>query len=138
MSHPCCRFFTLAIAILLIATGLLSCNSKVNLEEDSRQEIQTLERKIVPPEATIISRSGPVKTNWAVTASWDIETTLGKAEYSKWVASQLQPEFKIARADESELVFSKNVDSDVHSLECKLDTANKKLRVHVVFTASPD
>lgn len=133
-----CPFFTPAVAILLVAAALLSCNSKTNNEDDFRLEIQALERKISPPEAKIIARSGPIKNNWGVTASWDLETTMGTAEYSKWVTSQLQPEFKIARANESDLLFSKSADTDVHSVECKLAQTKDKLSVHVAFISSPD
>jgi hypothetical protein len=54
-----------------------------------------------------------------VTPSWEIQTTLGKAEYSKWVLSQLQPEFKVVRADEPQLTLSKDEDNDTHVVECQ-------------------
>ena len=87
--------------------------------------------------AQVLARSGPVQTNWSITASWDVETKMDRAEYSKWVTSQFVPEFKIVRADESHLTFSK-VDDDVHSVECKLDLAEGRLHILAVFTASAD
>jgi hypothetical protein len=52
-----------------------------------------------------LAHLGPVRGDWSVTASWDTETTLDKAEYSKWVISRLQPEVKVAKGDESQLTF---------------------------------
>ncbi len=97
-----------------------------------------LERKTTPSEADVIAHSGPVRSNWSVTASWEIETKLGKTEYSKWVISQLQPEFKVARADETRLTLSKHEDNDIHAVECQFTPMKEKLHVHVAFSAHPD
>jgi hypothetical protein len=121
------RKFTL-LAVLL-AGGLLSCNSRSNLEQDFGQEVELLERKTTPSEAQMIARSGPVRSNWSVTASWEIQTTLGKAEYSKWVISQLQPEFKVVRADEAQLTLSKHEDNDAHVVECQFAPTKEKLQL---------
>lgn len=130
------RKFTL-LAVLL-AGGLLSCNSRSNVEQDFGQEVQMLERKTTPSEAEVIARSGPVRSNWSVTASWEIQTTLGRAEYSKWVISQLQPEFKVLREDDSRITFSKHEDNDIHVVECQFTPTKDKLHVQVTFTAHPD
>jgi len=82
--------------------------------------------------------SGPVRGNWSVTASWDIETTLGGAEYTNWVISQLQTESKIVRAEGSQLAFSRQVDGDTHSIECKFTLVKEKLYIHVAFSAYRD
>src|SRR5713226_6120102 len=130
------RKFTL-LAVLL-AGGLLSCNSRSNLEQDFGQEVAILERKTTPSEAEVIARSGPVRSNWSVTASWEIQTTLGKGEYSKWVISQLQPEFKVVRGDEAGLTLSKHEDNDTHVVECQFRPTKEKLHVRVALSAQPD
>lgn len=132
------RSFILATELLLLAAGLFSCSSKRDQNEDFRQEVETLEKKTVPPEAKVLARSGPVRSDWSVTASWEIETTLGRAEYSKWVVSQLQPEFKVVRGDETQLSLSRHEDNDTHSVECRFSRLNDKLRVRVAFSARPD
>jgi len=132
------RSFILATEILLLATGLFSCSSQQNQDEDFRQEVETLERKTTPPEAKVLARSGPVRSDWSVTASWEMETTLGRVEYSKWVVSQLQPEFKVVRGDEAQLSLSRREDNDTHSVECKFSLVNDKLHVRVAFSARPD
>jgi len=132
------RSFILATEILLLATGLFSCSSQQNQDEDFRQEVETLERKTTPPEAKVLARSGPVRSDWSVTASWEMETTLGRVEYSKWVVSQLQPEFKVVRGDEAQLSLSRREDNDTHSVECKFSPVNDKLHVRVAFSARPD
>ncbi|HYL86822.1 MAG TPA: hypothetical protein VE263_21530 [Candidatus Angelobacter sp.] len=71
-------------------------------------------------------------------ASWEIQTTLGKAEYAKWVISQLQPEFKVVKAGEAQLTLSKHEDNDAHVVECQFATTKEKLHVHVAFSAHPD
>jgi hypothetical protein len=130
------RKFTLLMVVL--AAGLLSCNSRSNLEQDFGPEVEMLERKTTPPEAEVIAHSGPVRSNWSVTASWEIQTTLGKAEYSKWMISQLQLEFKVVRADEAQLTLSKHQDNDTHVVECQFTPTNEKLHVRVAFSAHPD
>ena len=91
-----------------------------------------------PSEAEVIAHSGPVRSNWSVSASWEIQTTLGKTEYSKWVISQLQPEFKVVRANEAQLTFTKHEDSDAHVVECQFVPTKEKLHVRVTFSAHPD
>ena len=39
------------------------------------------------------------------------------------------PEFKIVRADESQLTFSKQVDGDMNSIECKFTQMDEQFRV---------
>lgn len=130
------RKFTL-LAVLL-AGGLLSCNSRNNVEQDFAQEVEMLERKTTPLEAEVAAHSGPVRSNWSVTASWEIQTTLSKAEYSKWVISQLQPEFKVVRADETQLTLSKHEDNDTDVVECQFTPTKEKLHVRVAFSAHAD
>lgn len=128
----------LATELLLLAAGFFACSSQHDRNEDVRSEMEAIERKIVPLDARVLDRSRPVQSNWSITASWDIETKMDKAEYSKWVTSQLVPKFKIVKADESQLTFSKQADSDTDSVECKFSLTNEKLHIHAVFTASPD
>jgi hypothetical protein len=132
------RSFILATELLLLAAGLFSCSSPRDHSDDVWRDVETIERKIVPLDAQVLARTEPVQTNWSVTASWDIETTMGRVEYSKWVTSQFLPEFKVVRADESQLIFSKHADGDTHSIECQFTAAKGKLHVHVAFSAQPD
>lgn len=130
------RKFTLLM--LLVAGGLLSCHSRTNLEQDFGQEVEMLERKTTPSEAEVIARSGPAQNNWSVTASWELQTTMAKAEYSKWVISQLQPEFKVVSGDDTQLTLSKHKDNDTHIVKCQFMSTKDKLHVHVTFSARPD
>jgi hypothetical protein len=59
-------------------------------------------------------------------------------DYSKWVAAQLGPEFKLVKAEEWHLNFSRHEHGDTHSIECTLVTTKGKLHISVLFTASPD
>lgn len=129
------KFIPLAV---LLAGGLLSCNSRSNLEQDFGKDVQIIERKTTPSEAEVIARSGPVRSNWSVTASWEIQTTLSKAEYSKWVISQLRPEFKVVSADEAQLTLSKHEDNDTDVVECQFAPTKEKLHVRVAFSARAD
>ena len=126
-----------AAVALVLAASVLSCNSGRGTEEGLRQEAEALERKTTPPEATVAHRSGPMRSNFSVTASWDVDTTMDRAEYAKWVTAQLQPEFKALKAVESQLTFSKHEDGDTHSVECTLTPTKIKLHIHVAFSAHP-
>ena len=132
------RSVILVTALLLLAGGLFSCNAQHDRNEDVHREMEAIERKVVPLDAQVLARSGPVQNNWSIKATWDIETKMEKAEYSKWVTSQLVPEFKMVRADESQLTFSKHTGGDTHSIECKLTLTNAKLRILAVLKVSPD
>jgi hypothetical protein len=123
---------------VLIAVGLISCSSQASRDDQLQQEIDTLERKIVPLDGKVIAHSGLVRNDMRVTASWDIETTTSEADYSKWLVTRLEPEFKSLKSEESRLTFFKHVDSDILSVECKLAEEKHKLHAHVVFTASPN
>ena len=128
----------LATELLLLTVGLFACSSQHDRNEDVRREMEAIERKIVPLDARVLDRSGLVQSNWSITATWDLETKMHRSEYSKWVTSQLVPEFKIVRADDSQLIFSKQADGDTESVECKLSLTNEKLDIRAVFRASPD
>jgi hypothetical protein len=130
------REFVLLAA--LVAGGLVSCSSRTSPEQDFGQEVERLQRKTTPSEAEVIARSGPDRSDWSVTASWEIQTVLEKPEYSKWVISQLQPEFKLIRANEDHLTLSKHEDNDTHLIECQFTPIKDKLHVHVAFSAHPD
>lgn len=47
------KFIPLAV---LLAGGLLSCNSTSNLEQDFGKDVQIIERKTTPSEAEVIAR----------------------------------------------------------------------------------
>src|SRR5437762_13550957 len=130
------RKFTL-FAVLL-AGSLLSCDRRSSVQEDFGQEVQMVERKTTPSGAEVIARSGPVRSNWSVTAAWETQTTLSRAEYSKWVISQLQPEFRVVREDEAQLTLSKHEDNDTDVVECQFTPTKEKLHVRVALSAYPD
>ena len=122
----------------VFAGGLVSCSSRTIPEQDFGQAVEILQRKTTASEAEVMARSGPVRSNWSVTASWEIQTTLGKAEYSKWLISQLQPEFKVVRVDDTQLTLSKYEDNDTQVVECQFTPTKDKLHVRVAFSAHPD
>jgi hypothetical protein len=126
------------VAILVLAAVLLSCNSRNATDQEFRQEVEALEKRTTPPDATVVFQSGLTRTDIGVTASWDIETTMDEAEYTNWLSAQLQPEFKPRKTTESHLVFSKHQNGDVHSVECSVATHEGKLHIHVTFSAIPD
>lgn len=132
------RSVIVATDLLLLAAALFACSTRHDRNEDIQREMERIERKIVPLDAQVLARSGPAHSNWSITVSWDVETNMDRAEYSKWVTSQLAPEFKIVRAGESQLTFSKHAEGDTDSVECDFSLSNGKLHIHAVFTASPD
>ena len=138
MNRSGCPAFALGIASLLLCSCFLSCSSQRNPDEDFRQEIEALCGKSVPSGGEIVSQSGPARSNWSVTARWEIETNMTPGDYSKWVAARLEPEFKLVKAEESHLIFSKHEHGDTHSIECTFATTKDKLQVSVLFRASPD
>lgn len=103
----------LVTALLLLAGGLFGCSAVHDRNEDVQREMEAIEGKIVPLDAQVLARSGPVQSNWSITATWDIETKMGRVEYSKWVASQLMPEFKIVRATNRNSLFP-NIRTAIH------------------------
>ena len=56
-----CRRFILATELLLLAAGLFSCSSQRDHDEEFRQELETLEKKTVPPDAVVPPSRGPFK-----------------------------------------------------------------------------
>lgn len=138
MSLQRSRSVALVTGLLLLAGGLFSCSAQHDRNEDVQREMEAIERKIVPLDAQVLARSGPAQSNWSITATWDIETKMDRVEYSKWVTSQLVPEFKVISVDESQLTFSKQTDGDTNSIECKLALTNAKLHVLARFSVSAD
>ena len=103
-----------------------------------RERWKPSKRKIVPLDAQVLARSGPVQGNLSITATWDIETKIDRGEYSQWVTCHLVPEFKAVRADDSQLTFSKTTEGDTNSIECKFALTNAKLHILATYSVSPD
>jgi hypothetical protein len=126
-----------ALLMLLVTLVAFSCGRKTRVEEEFQQEIATLQSKTTPSDARTLAHSATVRNEWSVTASWDIETNSGTAEYSKWVIGQL-PEFKVVENDPARLMLSHVQDGDIYSVDCRFSSVDTKLQVRVVFSARPD
>ena len=122
------RSVALVTALLLLAGGFFSCSAQHDRNE--QREMEAIERKIVPLDAQVLARSGPVQSKWSITATWDIETRMDRVEYSKWITAQLVPEFKIVRADESQLTFSKHTDGDTR-MQARFDQCKTAYPCHL-------
>jgi hypothetical protein len=135
----CCgRSTVLIVGVGLLAFVVVSCSSERNPDSDFQQVLESVKRRTTPPGAELLSQSGLARTDWSVSAGWDIATPMGNAEYLRWVSSQLQPEFKVVRTDESRLTFSKRENGDTYQVECRVNLEKDKLHVHVGFSAFPD
>ena len=134
---PLRQFLAWAVFGVLVTGGLISCASKTSPEQDFQQEAERLERRTVPSDGIIVNRSGPVQNNWTVSASWEVETKLTQADYTKWMVEQLQPEFKTAKKDDSLTLF-KHEGNDTQTIECRFTTVNENLRAHFGFSSRPD
>lgn len=128
----------LAIFLLVSTMSLVSCDSEKTPSENIKLRIQALEERTVPPGSVITSKSGPVKDNWSVKASWEIESDNRRDEYSKWVMSRLCPEFRVVKHDDARLVLSKYSGGDTETVELEFRQAREALRVRIAFSAYPD
>ena len=129
------RWLTLAAVSLLVAI-LIGCSSH-RASTEFQGELEYLKMKTVPAGGTLVSESGPTRGSSSLTATWDIEAPMEKAEYLKWVASQLQPDFKIGSSDKSHLTFFKDVDGDSYSVQCDL-TEQRPLGIHLTLKVQPN
>ena len=76
------RSVALVTALLLLAGGLFSCSAQHDRNEDLQRDMEAIERKIVPLDAQVLARSGPVQSNLSITATWEIETKMDRGECS--------------------------------------------------------
>lgn len=122
--------------LLASATLIAWCYQSSDGELDTG-EIADLSKLTRPPGAAYFPGSRPVRRQWSVEASWELETDMDWPSYRKWVREQLDG--YDARSDgERSLVFRRSIPGDTYMLAIEAVSLGPPLRVQLSFNASPD
>ena len=73
----------------------------------TEREVQELRNRTIPQNGQLVSTSRPVKNDFGLRATWDIETHSDNQAYFQWLRSQLTPEYHVAADAASTITFVK-------------------------------
>jgi hypothetical protein len=102
------------------------------------QHVSDAKDRTIPSDCESLSSSGPVKSEWSITANWECDSRWNLAQYQQWVTAKLQPQFKILHSDASRLTAGRNLGGDFESVSIEQRVVGDKLRIHVVLSTYPD
>lgn len=120
---------TLSLVTSLFAFG---CVDGDDLEEQAARVM----RRTIPPgvsEPHTVAERG----KHSFSARWSFKTDMDAAGYRAWVSESVGSLFVSRRGDDNSLVFSKQLEGDLHTLRLTLTVVDSRLNADAVFTAMP-
>ena len=127
----------LATSILFLVTHL-SCGPHAGPATTVEEMAANLELRTVPPGSRPSARTGPERTQWSAVWSWEFRLDRSWGEYQSWVASRMNPEFKVLRKCESRLAFSRMLEGDAQSVVIEHLENSESILVRVTFISFAD
>jgi hypothetical protein len=126
------------VVVLLVAGTALGCRSSPESTASLEGGVDAIKARIVPPAATALVQTSPVRGEWDVRWELEFETEWDWETYKKWARSQLEPEFGLLKETKSRLVFSRTFHGDAQSLVVERLSGSSRTRIQVSVTDYPD
>jgi len=106
--------------------------------QDFGELVSDVEARIKPEGAEVERRSQVERTKVSARVSWEIRAKSSWAAYRAWLAARLGGEngFHTKSENASQVVFSRALPADVHSLNVELLEPGPPIRVRVTFEAA--
>ena len=124
------KILVLAITFLLF---LLSCSQNNSIE----QEIKNLKNHTMPPNSRLVRTSQILRTDNSLSIFWEFESEWQWKEYIEWVTKNLDGEYSLISANETEAQFQRTVTGDVYNVQIENISTGSFLRIGVRFEAYP-
>jgi hypothetical protein len=124
------KILVLAITFLLF---LLSCSQNNSIE----QEIKNLKNHTMPPNSRLVRTSQILRTDNSLSIFWEFESEWQWKEYIEWVTKNLDGEYSLISANETEAQFQRTVTGDVYNVQIENISTGSFLRIRVKFEAYP-
>jgi len=125
--------------VVLLAAGIaLGCHSSSDVTASLEGGADAIKAWIVPPGSTALVQTGPVRGKWDVRWELEFETVWDWETYKKWVRSQLEPEFRLLKQNETQLTFSRPLNGDAQAVIITRLEGSSRARIQVSVTNYPD
>ena len=128
----------LAILAFIFALSLVACIRTQKQAPSIEREVQEVRNRTVPKDGRLVATSRPVKNDFDLHATWDIETTSDNRSYFQWLKSQLSPEYHVTAETASTIRFIIETVGDSYSLEFRRDGTSGRPVIHASFIALAD
>jgi hypothetical protein len=122
------KIFVLAITFLLF---LLSCSKNNSIE----QEVKNLKNHTMPPNSRLVRNSQILRKGNLLSIFWEFESEWQWKGYLEWVTKNLDGEYSLISANETEAHFQRTLTGDVYNVQIENISTGSFLRVRVKFEA---
>lgn len=132
----------LRLVLVLFGVGIVASFSSACRpsppEQTFGEVLYDIETRIKPERGSIAERSKIERTRVSASVSWEIRVRSSWPEYRAWLAARLGGEggFHLKSENVSQVVFSRELPADVHSLTVQLLAAGPPVRIRVTFEAA--
>ena len=97
-----------------------------------------MQYRTVPADSSNMQQAPIQRDNWSQRTSWEFDSKLSRMEYSEWIKSRLQNNFKLAKSSEDTIIFTKNAKGDTVGIVVHLSQGAQSLHVRVELSFVPD
>jgi len=126
------------VVVLLVGGTALGCRSSSESTASLEGGVDAIRAWIVPPAATALVQTSPVRGEWDVRWELGFETEWDWETYKKWVRSQLEPEFRLLKQSKTQLIFSRPLNGDVQTIIITRLEGSSRAPIQVSVTNYPD
>ncbi len=126
------------VGMLLLIALCMSCSNEQSSSSFIQERVENLKKQTAPSDASVRETAGISQYEHSVSAQWEFETSLTKADYLDWVTRRLQPGYSLESSGQSGAVFGNYLAADYESIKIETTLAKESLHVKVTYMIVPD
>ncbi len=92
----------------------------------------------MPSDGSLLRVSEPVRNDFSIRATWEIQTKSDNQAYFQWLKNQLGPEYHVMSETASVVTFVKEIEGDSYTAAIRSSGAPAGIVVQAQFVAAPD
>jgi hypothetical protein len=124
---------------LLGSVFLVACTGRQQFwVSPTVREIEEVRSRTVPSNGSLLRVSEPVRNDFSVRATWEIQTKSDNQTYFLWLKNQLGPEYRVTSETPSVVTFVKEIEGDSYTVTMRSSGAPSGIVVEAQFVATPD
>jgi hypothetical protein len=130
-----CRVLSLCLLGGLVLVG---CTRHPYSTVSTAHEIERVTKRTLPNNGALHRVSEPVRNEFSVRATWEIQTNSDGQTYFQWVKKQLEPDYHVVAETSSSVTFMKDNEGDSYAITIESRSAPAGVVVEAQFVATPD
>lgn len=92
----------------------------------------------MPSNGSLLRASEPVRNEFNVRATWEIQTRSDGQAYFQWIKNQFGPEYHVTSETASTITFVKEIEGDSYTVAIRSSGTPAGTVVEAQFVAAPD